>query len=308
MQDKINKSFEEYLTRGSQWQFDSGLKLFLNISKIKPLKASSWVPLPKFLKNKKAIINPENYYDQKCFLWCVGISEILKTNPNMKKAERISNKLKKEVKKFNLNGINFPCGFTDIDKFEKNNNISIDVFSYDEEEIFPLRVSRYTDIHVNILLIENDGNKHYCLIKNMSRLFSSQVNSHEHKKHICYYCLQVFSKEKTYKDHLEYCNKFKCGKTVYPNKGETLKFKNYEKMHDVPFVIYADFECYLKPIKNNIGEKTTQFQKHEPSGYCYLIKCFDDNIYKPKLKRYTKKSEDEDISLKFVKSLEKTFH
>ena len=139
----------------------------------------------------------------------------------------------------------------------------------------------------------------------MGRLFSSQVNRHGHKTHICNYCLQVFTKEKTLKDHVEYCKKFKCRKTVYPNKGETLKFINYEKMHDVPFVIYTDFECYLKPIKNNIEGKIIQFQKHEPPGYCYLIKCFDDNIYKPRLKRYTKKSEDKDISLKFVKSLEK---
>ena len=76
-------------------------------------------------------------------------------------------------------------------------------------------------------------------------------------------------------------------------------------MHDVPFIVYTDFECFLKPTDNNIGNHTKQFQKHEPSGYCYLIKCFDDNIYPPKLKLYTKKSEDSEISLKFSKSLQK---
>ena len=79
-------------------------------------------------------------------------------------------------------------------------------------------------------------------------------------------------------------------------------------MHDVPFVINADFECYLKSEDSaaegrNIGDNTRQFQKHEPSGYCYLIKFFDDNLFKPKLVKYTKKS-DEDVSLKFVESLE----
>ena len=75
-------------------------------------------------------------------------------------------------------------------------------------------------------------------------------------------------------------------------------------MHNVPFVIYADFECYLKHAYKNIGNNTKQFQKHELSGYCYLIKCFDDNLFKPKLVIYTKKYEDEDISLKFVENLE----
>ena len=87
---------------------------------------------------------------------------------------------------------------------------------------------------------------------------------------------------------MEYCSKYECGKTVYPNEGEKLKFKNYEKMHDIPFVIYADFECNLKNIDENIGEHTKQFQKHEPSGYSYLIKCFDDKLFKPKLIKCSK--------------------
>ena len=77
--------------------------------------------------------------------------------------------------------------------------------------------------------------------------------------------MQKFRKEEILKDHLGYCSRFKCGKSVFHKKGEILKFKNYERMHDIPFVIYADFECYLKPIDEN----TKQFQRHKPSGYCY---------------------------------------
>ena len=88
---------------------------------------------------------------------------------------------------------------------------------------------------------------------------------------------------------------------LVPKEGEKLKFRNYEKMHYVPFAIYADFECNLKPMKNNIGEKTIQFQKHEPSGYSYSVKCFDNTLFPLKLVEYTKKSQDENISLKFGK-------
>ena len=28
---------------------------------------------------------------------------------------------------------------------------------------------------------------------------------------------------------------------------------------------------------------TKQYQKHEPSSFCYYIKCFDDEVYEPKL-------------------------
>ena len=76
----------------------------------------------------------------------------------------------------------------------------------------------------------------------------------------------------------------------------------------VPFVIDADFEYFTKKILtcSPDGSKsyTKQFQQHKPSGYCYLIKCFDDNLFEPKLDKYTAQSPDEDISQRFISSLE----
>ena len=45
---------------------------------------------------------------------------------------------------------------------------------------------------------------------------------------------------------------------------------------------------------------TKQYQKHEPSSFCYYIKCFDDEVYEPKLVSYT----GEDAAQKFVEMLE----
>ena len=45
---------------------------------------------------------------------------------------------------------------------------------------------------------------------------------------------------------------------------------------------------------------TKQYQKYEPSSFCYYIKCFDDEVYKPKLVTYT----GEDAAQKFVEMLE----
>ena len=79
-----------------------------------------------------------------------------------------------------------------------------------------------------------------------------------------------------------------------------MKFKNYEKMHNIPFIIYLDLESNLEKI---LEKKTTRYQKHNMASYGYLI-CFDKSIYKPKLRICTKESEHENISLKLVKSLE----
>ena len=117
------------------------------------------------------------------------------------------------------------------------------------------------------------------------------------------------------KKHLEYCSNHDTVRIKFPKpkKGEEkafLKFKNYKKKMRVPFVIHADLECFTKKIStcSPDGSKscTKQFQQNKPSGYCYLIKCFDDNLFAPILDKYTAQSPDEDISQRFISSLEKS--
>ena len=89
-----------------------------------------------------------------------------------------------------------------------------------------------------------------------------------------------------------------------PEEGTMLKFKNYHRSEKVPFVVYADFECFIKPIQScdpdDKESYTKQYQKHEPSSFCYYIKCFDDEVYEPKIVSYT----GEDAAQKFVEMLE----
>ena len=84
-----------------------------------------------------------------------------------------------------------------------------------------------------------------------------------------------------------------------------LKFKNYDRSENVPFIVYADFECFIKPIQScdpdDKESYTKQYQKHEPSSFCYYIKCFDDEVYEPKLVSH----RGEDAAQKFVDMLEK---
>ena len=98
-------------------------------------------------------------------------------------------------------------------------------------------------------------------------------------------------------------------RTIMPKKGTILKFKNYNHSMRVPFVVYSDFECLTESIDtcspSGIKSYTHQYHKHKPSGYCYIIKCYDDNLMKPLLRRYTARSEDDDIGLKFITALEK---
>ena len=55
---------------GSGWYFKEATSLEIHIVDYKPIKGSSYIPLPDFLMRKKAIINMKNK-DNKCFLWSI---------------------------------------------------------------------------------------------------------------------------------------------------------------------------------------------------------------------------------------------
>ena len=106
------------------------------------------------------------------------------------------------------------------------------------------------------------------------------------------------------KKHLEYCSNHDLVRIELPKPKKEdlkafLKFKNYKRKMRVPFVIYADFECFTKKIltcsPDGRESYTKQFQQHKPSGYCYLIKCFDDNLFTPILGKCAAQSPDEDV-------------
>ena len=87
----------------------------------------------------------------------------------------------------NINGIKYPVKVKDITKFEKENLIiSINVFGFENGDIFPLRITNEVkQNYVNLLLISNEENSHYVLVKNLSRLLTSQLCSVEHRKFYC---------------------------------------------------------------------------------------------------------------------------
>ena len=154
------------------------------------------------------------------------------------------------------------------------------------------------------MLIEKDGVNHYCLVKNLSRLLSSQVSKHKRQSYFCDRYLNPFWCEKSLNKHLEYCSSHEAVKIEMSKKGTILKFKKYHRSEKVPFVVYADFESFIKPIQScdpdDKESYTKQYQKHEPSSFCYYIKCFDNEVYEPKLVSYM----GEDAAQKFVEMLE----
>ena len=199
------------------------------------------------------------------FLWCV----LKALNPKDGNPERIDKELKPKENTLNMEGIDYPVSLKDINKFEKQNpTISITVLGYEEKNIYPLRISDNTDREHNIILmlIEQDEVKHYCLVKNLSRLLSSQISNGKRKEYLCLRCLNPFNNQEALDKHKEFCSEYESVKIQLLEKGTMLKFKNYHRSEKVPFIIYADLESFIKTIQTcDLDPEisyTKQYQKH----------------------------------------------
>lgn len=91
----------------------------------------------------------------------------------------------------------------------------------------------------------------------------------------------------------------KCSVRLPEPGNNILKFKNFHHKLAVPFIIYADFECMLKPVVNDKYIR----QQHEAYSADFYLKCsYDDTI--SKYRSYRQKKEGEQTAAEwFVENL-----
>ena len=214
--------------------------------KYEPLKGSSYIQLPQELRNSaKGLINLKND-DNERFRWC----HIRYLNHQNKDPQRIKKSDKAYIEKLDYSGIKFPVTTKQYSKIEKQNEININVFGYEDKQPYPIFVSKEKcDKEMNLLLITENENKHYVLIKDFNKFMYNQTK-HRERKHFCMHCLQCFSSERVLNDHKDNCIQVNGTQAVkMPDKDNNiLKFVNFHKQMQVPFVIYADFESITEKI------------------------------------------------------------
>ena len=158
------------------------------------------------------------------------------------------------------------------------------------------------------MLISDGEENHYCWIKDLSRLLSSQKADNGHKQHICLRCLNCFSSSTALENHEGYCKSNDVVRVEMPAKSTSLEFDKFHNKMRVPFVVYADFESFIKPIDTCQSDPrmpyTTQYQHHTPSSFCYYIKCYNGQLYSSKLVTFTIEKDDDDVVRAFIASLE----
>ena len=284
--------------RESDFEFDGVSFLYYDFNKISINRGGSYTDSPKWLKDKKSIINPKNN-DHKCFQYAVTLAlnlEKIKKDP-----QRIS-KSKPFIEQYNWKDIDFPSTSKDWKKFESSNEIALNILyvPHNAKKIHVAYKSRHNltcDKQVILLTISNGEKWNYLTVKNLPGLLKGITSTHKED----FYCLNCFHSHRTknkLETHKKTCENNKYCHVETPTKdNNTIKYNQVEKSIKLLFVVYADLEFLLEKMstcQNNPSESsTTEINKHTLSGYSLFMHCsFDKNKIKLIIKEAKKFCKD----------------
>ena len=144
--------------------------------------------------------------------------------------------------------------------------------------VFPIHVSNEKfENSMDVLLLINNKS-HYVYIKDINT-FMFHKTKNKNEKWFCRSCLQCFSSENVLIKYKEDCLSINGKQSVNLGKG-IIEFESYSKQLQVPFNIYADFECNLRYAEIYEGSYTKKYHEHVPCSYAYKVVCIDDRFSK----------------------------
>ena len=111
--------------------FDKINEIQISTARNKAIAGKSYFELPLWIKNKRCCVNIKNQ-DEKCFKWSLLA---YKHFDNIKSKDKNETYHYKDILKYEPKDMTYPIDIQqDIRKFEKHNNIKINVFEYDEKD------------------------------------------------------------------------------------------------------------------------------------------------------------------------------
>ena len=109
-------------------------------------------------------------------------------------------------------------------------------------DIYIHRKGQRVGREINLLMVSEDGIRHYTAIKSLSKSLSSKNSNTKCKQHFCMNCLQGFTQESSRDQHQIYCENNESVRVELPKQGSTVEFKDGQNQFKVPFIMYADYE------------------------------------------------------------------
>ena len=171
-----------------------------------------------------------------------------------------------------------PMGFEQMKVFETLNDVTINVFDYDNGQLYPLRVSTFeSDFVLDLLLLYEDDIYHYVHITDLVKVLCKDRNlKFRFGYRICNYFWLCRDGMENYNFHTENCylNAPAVIQMPSPNRNN-YKLLNFSVTWSVILVFYFEIESFLLPIAGcdaaTEQSSTRVIEKHEPGGFGLLI-------------------------------------
>jgi len=270
---KLNMEIDTRELAGSGYTVKQIKHLEVRVSKVKHLApASGFIPLPRWVKTKGAVVNVRSNRDD-CFKLCI-LASFNKSNKHLVQLKNVQ----KYEKLFNFD-INFPAKLVDVKRFCALNDVSINVYGIlEEDEIYPIHICKEEkEQHFNLLYLSNNTAGHYCLITSLSRLLTKQLSKAHGRRYFCNRCLLRFYKQSTLDKHKSACGNEKLATLKLPEGKTYYKFDSFHACQKNLICITLDMESVLRPISTCIPTLdkpfTTETQLHQPVSFGAYLVC-----------------------------------
>ena len=266
----LERQIQQQEMKDSGWRFDKINSMTICFHKTTEMNGSNDIKIPL---RSNAILNVENN-DKYCFLWSI-LAYLHPCNNNH--PNRVSN-YKQYFNELSIQDFDFTNGFksSDVHKFNKLNNLSINIFElnfYEDQnqwkyKLILIEISKNNSNKINDLAIYKN---HYVLIKELD-VFLGDHN----KKFICRRCLSSYTSENMLMKHKPKCENIDITSNRTSNESH-LHWKKHFHKNPLYFRIYADFEADNEKDNTCIGNKTTNIYKQNPvlNGY-HIVSELED--------------------------------
>ena len=219
----------------------------------------------------KGLINIKNN-GNKCFHWChIRHLNLVKMHP-----ERITKEHKNMINDLDYEGIKCPVLKKDYCRIDRQNNICINVFCYENGLTYPVYVSdQKFHNSMDLLLISNGNKSHYVYTKDFTRFMCNNTKT-KNKNYFCKCCLQCFISDKVLIEDKENC--------LIINDKESVKLKSGSISFKIilnNYLFILKSMLILKGVKSsdkNNSSYTEKYQDHISCSFPYKVFCIDNKL------------------------------
>ena len=267
---EIITDLENFISLGSGYTLRQCQYYFIELYLYNPLRGGcAGNILPPAIKHKRCTLSIDTTDNRDCFAYSILASLYpVKKHPEMK--GNYADKLGV------LKGLKYPMKIADIPLFEKENSISINVYSSTAKgKVFVVRLTKLRKPklkHIDLFLYKS----HYFLIRHMSRLLCNTNSRNRRKAYYCKLCLAKYNVRRALQAHMLSCNSQRLS---LPKPGSKIVFKDIKACFMRNFCYYFDCETFNCQEFKQLSGKTTQLGYQAPFCVGIYKVCYSNEKY-----------------------------